>query len=97
MSWHKGERPSGRQWRAVRLKALDRDGWKCTACGKSGRLEVHHLVSLDQAPEKAFALENLESNCKNCHIKRHGGRVPSPEVLAWRRHLTSLLHVVYTL
>ena len=89
MSWRRGERPKQSKWWKVRLLALDRDGWKCTACGKSGRMEVHHLVSIDRAPEKMYELDNLEALCRDHHIKRHGGRVPSPEVLEWQKYLTN--------
>ena len=96
MNWHKGEQPNRRQWRKVRLKVLDRDGWKCTQCTKAGRAEVHHIKPLENGGA-VYALGNLQTLCRGCHIAKHGGRGPSPEVLAWRRHLTNLLHVVYTL
>ena len=95
MNWHKGEQPNRRQWRKVRLKVLDRDGWKCTQCTKAGRLEVDHIKPLENGGA-VYALDNLQTLCRGCHIAKHGGRGPSPEVEAWRRYLTNLLHVVYT-
>ena len=86
MSWRRGERPKQSKWWKVRVKALDRDGWKC-ACGRSGKLEVHHLLSIDRAPEKMYDLDNLQALCRDCHIRKHGGRVPSPEVKEWQRYL----------
>ena len=89
MSWRRGERPKKTKWTKVRLLALDRDGWKCTACGKKGKLEVHHRISIDRAPDKMYELSNLQAKCRDCHIKQHGGRVPSPEVLEWQKYLTN--------
>ena len=58
MSWRKGKRPSHKKWARVRLKVLDRDGWKCTTCSKSGRLEVDHRVSMDDGGD-IYAMDNL--------------------------------------
>ena len=27
-------------WKRLRVSILERDGWRCTRCGKSGQLEV---------------------------------------------------------
>ena len=87
MSWRRGSQPNIRQWRKVRVKALDRDGWACVKCGRRAGIEIHHVKSLDDAPEKMYDLQNLASLCKSCHIALHGGRKPDPEVAKWRRYL----------
>ena len=43
--WHDAP-VNRREWRRVRLQVLDRDGYRCTACGKAGILEVDHIVEL---------------------------------------------------
>ena len=88
MSWRRGERPSRRQWGKVRLQVLDRDGWACGKCGHKGMLEVDHIRGLDEGG-LLYDLGNLQSLCRGCHIAKHGGRGPSPEVLEWRRYLTN--------
>ena len=90
MSWRRGNRPKTKQWRKVRLVALDRDGWACVKCHKRARLEVHHIKSLDLAPDKMYDLSNIQSLCRSCHLSEHGGRGPSSEVLKWRRYLTTM-------
>ena len=59
-------------------KALDRDGNKCVLCGKTEKLEVHHL---DGNGEKGkdkrrkandTSLENLMTLCSSCHKDMHG-------------------------
>ena len=57
--------------------ALDRDGWRCQTCGRAGRLEVHHLKSLDHGG-KPFELDNLRTLCREHHIRIHDG-IPHPK------------------
>ena len=87
MSWRKGEQPNRRQWRKVRLLALDRDAWTCTKCGKAGRLEVDHRVPLEDGGA-LYDLDNLQTLCRGCHFdKSRGerrGREADPEVAKWR-------------
>lgn len=77
-----------RRWAALRLQAKRRDGFRCTACGAHGRLEVHHKVPVRQAPERAYNLENLTTLCPGCHIRVERG-LPPPTVaqLDWRNLL----------
>ena len=35
-----------RGWATARKKALTRQGYRCSECGKAGRLEVHHIIDL---------------------------------------------------
>ena len=92
MSWHKADRPSRRRWARVRLLVLDRDGWKCSRCGISARLEVDHIKPLEH-DGAVYDLGNLQALCRSCHIdktrRQNTGRGPSPEVEAWKRYLTT--------
>ena len=75
-----------RRWAAARRRRLDIDGWRCTACGRPGRLEVHHREPLrDGGPR--YDPANLEVLCRPCHLERHGA---DPARLAWRRYCESL-------
>ena len=76
---------SSRRWRAVRLRALRRDGWRCRSCGGYGN-EVHHVHPRREGGAD-YALSNLETLCFACHDDRHEGRrKPSsvPGADAWR-------------
>ena len=35
-----------REWALASLKRRDLDGWRCSECGRAGRLEVHHVKSM---------------------------------------------------
>lgn len=63
------------KWRKVRLQCFHRDGYRCTKCGKSGRLEAHHIIPLHELSEHngldAFTLSNLATLCRKCHIQHH--------------------------
>lgn len=82
------------RWKALRLIALRRDEFKCVKCGVRGRLEVDHIKPVRDAPELAFALDNLQALCAPCHTRKTriecGHAPPSPERLAWRAAVKQL-------
>lgn len=49
----------------LRHAAILRDGNRCRACGKTGRLEVHHITP--RRAGGANTISNLISLCKSCH------------------------------
>lgn len=63
----------GRNWRANRKKARERDNYTCQDCGTTEtvlgkHLDVHHLIS--RAEGGTNDLDNLISLCRSCHAKR---------------------------
>lgn len=70
-----------KRWERARRACFDRDGYRCTACGHAGRLEAHHVKPLDVGGAP-YALDNLATLCRPCHIQRHKPPVP-PEQAAW--------------
>ena len=57
-------------WAAARRAVLDRDGYRCSACGKAGRLEVHHVQPLHKGGAP-LDLGGLTALCRACHLDRH--------------------------
>ena len=74
------------RWRALRLEAKRRDGWKCVECGARGRLEVDHVQPVSTRPDLALTLSNLRTLCRACHIAKtraeRGGPPPAAKA-AW--------------
>jgi hypothetical protein len=60
------------EWRAVRYKALLRDGGACKCCGaKATRgkpLHVDHIKPRSKFPELALDLDNLQVLCVDCNL-----------------------------
>ena len=57
------------RWQKLRLKVMERDGFKCLACGDDkSPLNVHHLIYLDNPWESP--IEALETLCEICHKER---------------------------
>jgi 5-methylcytosine-specific restriction endonuclease McrA len=58
-------------WQKARAAARQRDGNRCTACGSTKDLEVHHIRSLAEGGNE-FALSNLTTLCRDCHTGTAG-------------------------
>ena len=83
-----------RTWARIRREVLDRDGWRCQACGKPGRLEVDHILPLHLGGTND--LGNLQALCRGCHISKSSAerRPVSGEQQAWRAFAGELLDAV---
>lgn len=60
-----------REWRVVRMRALERDGAKCACCGRTARhgvvMNVDHIKPRGLHPELALDLANLQILCSECN------------------------------
>ena len=85
---HSAKVTRSRRWKALRLQALRRDGWRCVECGARGGLEVDHIKPVRDAPECAFDLANLQSLCPSCHARKTRLEIglgrPDPAREAWK-------------
>ena len=57
------------EYRRNRIKALERDGYRCRICGSTERLNVHHIVPISMGG--THELENLITLCYRCHATQH--------------------------
>jgi len=92
MAGRLGRKVYNRQrWRRVRLEVLSRDGYRCTRCGRAGRLTVHHLdpVAVSEGKADPFDPSRLRSLCAGCHIILHLPR-QAPDLKAWRKRMERL-------
>lgn len=73
--------------KAWREKVLKRAGYLCQECRRYGRLDkdglpvrattAHHIMPLEEYPEKAYTVSNGIALCEACHNRKHpekGGR-----------------------
>jgi len=69
---------SSSAWLAARARVLMRDDHLCQRCFRKGRIRagkiVHHIVPLEQAPERTLEDSNLETSCGKCHEQVHPER-----------------------
>lgn len=91
---HSAKVTRGPRWKAVRMQALDRDGWACVQCGEARRLECDHIHPVKTHPELSYTLSNLQILCGRCHARKtrlEVGHTPlSPKRQQWRDLLSSM-------
>jgi len=65
------KRPRGRAGQAMRAKVLERDGHQCRwpGCDRTRNLEVHHVIPIEDAPDRADDLTNQVTLCKPHHLE----------------------------
>lgn len=79
---------NSRPWRLLRGQALKRDNYECQECKRLGyvhvdsekvegerktiELNVHHIKEIEDHPELALKLNNLETLCLFHHNQVHG-------------------------
>ena len=57
-------------WRGVSLFIKRRDGWKCSKCGSTDKIEVHHKTYENHGDE-IHNLGDLTTLCEKCHKEAH--------------------------
>lgn len=66
-------------WKAKRMQALKRDGYKCTSCGISiagfKKSRVDHIITVKDRPDLALVLSNLRCLCATCDNRRHSEKL----------------------
>lgn len=88
MSRHHDRIKNDPRWKQARRDCLARDGYACTECAGTERLEVDHIIPLaeviDTTPDLAFDLENLRTLCRDCHeLRTTEGHVGTIERHEW--------------
>lgn len=54
-----------------RTDLLGKADYKCTGCGESKNLELHHVKPVYSHPELAYDLDNIAVLCEKCHDETH--------------------------
>ena len=86
---HSARVTRGPRWKALRMQALDRDGWQCVQCPERRGLEVDHIKPVRTHPELAYTLSNLQCLCGRCHSRKTRIEIglgrPDPKRDAWKK------------
>lgn len=84
----------GQRWKALRMAVIERDGFRCKACGARGKLEVDHIEPVRARPDLAWKPENLQALCPACHTKKTriecGHKPPDPARQKWQDAVSEL-------
>jgi 5-methylcytosine-specific restriction endonuclease McrA len=56
-------------YRELHQRVLERDGWRCQACGRMQHLQVHHLKFRSHSGSDVE--QNLVTLCDDCHEQVH--------------------------
>ena len=54
----------------LRLRILERDGWRCQVCGNRQQLDIHHIFPRSRGGTDSQ--DNLTTLCRTCHGETHG-------------------------
>ena len=54
------------EWEAIQSQVRSRAGWRCQACGRRSRLDVHHVIKRSRGGSD-FDLDRLVALCRACH------------------------------
>jgi 5-methylcytosine-specific restriction endonuclease McrA len=85
---HSARVTRGARWKALRMQALERDGWQCVKCSARQRLECDHILPVRTHPELAYTLSNLQILCACHHAQKTrievGHKALTPKRQQWR-------------
>jgi len=56
-------------YRKLRRHILERDGWRCQACGTMRHLQIHHQTFRSRSGDDSE--QNLITLCCECHANVH--------------------------
>lgn len=69
-------------WQRKRLEILNRDGFKCMACGATDKtLHVHHLMYVKGREPWNYPNSSLVTLCEDCHEYEHNALAESREAI----------------
>ena len=54
------------EWQAIQSQVRARAAWRCEACGRRGRTDVHHVLKRSRGGSD-FDLDRLVALCRTCH------------------------------
>jgi len=55
----------GIDWNSTSAKVIERDGHRCTKCGKTKNLQAHHIIPVSMGGRTVMS--NMKTLCIACH------------------------------
>lgn len=59
-------------WNKLSKYIRERDLYMCQICGKQAK-EIHHIIKIEDDPDKAYEETNLICLCHMCHLRAEKG------------------------
>ena len=59
------------RWLKRKFPILERDNFKCTKCGSTNNLNVHHIRYIPNLMAWEYPDESLITLCQHCHEREH--------------------------
>lgn len=80
------------EWKSLRERKFAEANGLCEICARSNRIvvgtQVHHIIPIEKAPEKAFDYDNLILLCDACHNEQHDRVSPLEQFFeAWDKEI----------
>lgn len=60
-----------KEWRRKSKEVMTRDGFKCTKCGETHNLNVHHTYYYPGKTPWEYTSNSLKTLCESCHEQEH--------------------------
>lgn len=81
------------EWIRTRKLAMERASFRCEECGKSGRLEAHHIIPRREGGA-LYAATNIKVLCRECHLNKHKRQL-SPTEEKWKEIINTIMEVTH--
>lgn len=85
-----------RRWRRIRAAIIARDGYQCVQCGRSGLLEVDHIIPRHKGGA-IYDPANLQSLCSGpygCHARKTAAELGNTDARQRRHRWTAVLDAI---
>lgn len=95
-----------KEWKRLRPLAIERDRGMCCECMRKFQMGiikkpkravmVHHIIPVQERPDLALRLDNLESLCSACHNEKHpekGGGGPKEKSRPEQHHQMRIIKI----
>ena len=64
------KRPPKEVWNVIRIKVLERDGYRCVRCHVEVAVDTAHIDHIKSGKLAGNELSNLRTLCRRCHVLR---------------------------